>query len=223
MTKHLFWKSDRARRPAGTRSRRATVRGFRSLEQLEDRSLLTAIGGVTPGGLPIFDSWRNPISPLDVNGDERVTALDALVVINALNESGPRQLPGTPGFGIPVGGGAGGVGTTPLPGQRASYIDVNGDGKLSPLDALNVINKLNAAAGEQVRIRLVATDVAGNPITSVPVDTDFQIRAFVQDIRANAQGVFGTYTDITYNSSVASVAGAIAFDPFYDSGRRHRG
>jgi hypothetical protein len=224
MKKHLFRTSDRARRPVGAQpSRLFNGRRFARLEQLEERSLLAAVvgPGTNPGGSnggpqPIFDSWRNPLAPLDVNNDTRVSAIDALVVINVLNDGGSRQLPPTPGFGIPIGG----AGTVVAhAGERASYIDVNGDGRLTPLDALSVINKLNAAAGEQVRIRLVATDVAGNVITSTPVDSDFQIRGFVQDIRTNAEGVFAAYSDIVYNTAVASTDGPITFDPFFANGR----
>jgi len=178
----------------------------------------TGTGGI--GGPLIFDSWRNPLQPLDVNGDTRITALDVLRVINALNDGGPRQLPPTPGFGIPIGGGGGGGGgqIVPMSGQQPNYIDVNGDGRVTPRDALNVINKINAAAGEQVRIRLEATDVAGNPITSTPIGSDFQIRGYLQDLRDSAEGVFQAYMDIVYNQSVATAQGPLSqtnFDPLY--------
>jgi hypothetical protein len=219
MKKHLSRMASRARRPI-------LGRRFARVEQLEERSLLAVVGGPggdTGGGTgsggppPVFDSWRNPLNPLDVNGDTRVSALDALVVINALNDGGARQLPPTPGFGIPIGEAAGGE----VPGvtQRPSYIDVNNDTRLTVLDALGVINKLNAQAGEQVRIRLVATDIAGNPITQADVGEDFQIRAFVTDIRESPEGVFAAYADIQYNSGVASVDGAIEYDPFYSNGK----
>ena len=71
---------------------------------------------------------------LDVNADGFVSPIDALQVINYLNNPAkPRQLT------LPV--------NQPLP----PYVDVNGDGVVSPLDALLVINFLNAAragAGE---------------------------------------------------------------------------
>ncbi len=212
MKKHLFQRSDRTRRPVGVhQGRSAFGRRFARIEQLEERALLTAIGGGGTTPPLIFDSWRNPLNPLDVNGDTRVSALDALVVINELNDGGARQLPPTPGFGIPIGGGT----VFPHSNERAAYIDVNGDGRLSPLDALNVINKINAAAGEQVRIRLVATDIAGNEISTTPVDSDFQIRGFVQDLRANAQGVFQAYSDILYNQTATSVDGPIVYGDLY--------
>ena len=62
----------------------------------------------------------------DVNGDGDVTALDVLVLINAINQQ-------TDGF----------VSVADL--SDGSY-DVNGDHILSALDALIVINRVNAAA-----------------------------------------------------------------------------
>lgn len=222
MKKHFFQRSGRTLRPVGARPIRSAVgRRFARIEQLEERSLLSASGGGgSDGGAVtsppiIFDSWRNPLNPLDVNGDSRVSAIDALVVINSLNDGGARQLPPTPGYGIPIGGGA----VIPHSAERARYIDVNGDGRLSALDALSVINKINVAAGEQVRIELRATDIAGNVIQSTPVDTDFQIRGFVQDLRPDAQGVFSAYADIVYSQAFASVNGLVAFDPFYGQGQ----
>ncbi|MCC9655655.1 dockerin type I domain-containing protein [Rhodopirellula halodulae] len=66
--------------------------------------------------------YHNDIEPHDVNGDEEVTALDALTIINYLNTYGPGPVGfGDPGYGY----------------------DVNGDGFVTALDALLVINHLN--------------------------------------------------------------------------------
>lgn len=92
---------------------------------------------------PIFEdtrpepesSWQNPALALDVNGDQLVTPLDALLVINELNAAGPRQLSARRGTG----------GVPP-------FLDSNGDGYLSALDALLVINELNAQNGNPARL-----------------------------------------------------------------------
>ena len=92
---------------------------------------------------PIFEdtrpepefSWQNPAVALDVNGDQLVTPLDALLVINELNAAGPRQLSAHRGTG----------GVPP-------FLDSNGDGYLSALDALLVINELNAQNGNAARL-----------------------------------------------------------------------
>lgn len=78
--------------------------------------------------------WQNGTNPLDTdNSGGDPVALDALVVINALNDGGARALPVPP------------TGTDAPP----PFLDVNGDDQLSPLDALMVINHLNEQSGAQ--------------------------------------------------------------------------
>lgn len=70
--------------------------------------------------------WQNPVNALDVNVDEMVTAVDALLVINALNAGQRHALPVPPA-----------PGSLPPP-----LLDVTGDNMLSPRDALWIINHL---------------------------------------------------------------------------------
>jgi large repetitive protein len=77
------------------------------------------------------EGFTNMTNAYDVNADGVVSPMDALLIINALNSGGSRNL----------GGGEG--------EQNKLYFDVNADGALSPLDALLVINYLNTrGAGE---------------------------------------------------------------------------
>jgi hypothetical protein len=76
--------------------------------------------------------WQNPAEPLDVNNNGFITGLDALLIINKLNTSGPEVLPATP------------------PPAPFFFYDVSGDGRMTALDALMVINHLNDAAAMQV-------------------------------------------------------------------------
>ncbi len=84
---------------------------------------------------------------MDVNDNGFVTALDALLVINALN----LRFVLTP--------------TLPDPFIPVQYLDVNADAVVSPIDALLVINELNrqvAGEGEtnsQDTIELIAYDI----------------------------------------------------------------
>ncbi len=66
----------------------------------------------------------NAVQREDVNGDGRVSPLDALLVINHLTRFRSGLIPAPP---------------VAVPGM----IDTNNDGIASPLDALLVINKLN--------------------------------------------------------------------------------
>jgi uncharacterized delta-60 repeat protein len=81
------------------------------------------VGNILNDNLP---SWVNPSTADDVNADGIVAPLDALVIINYLNTTGPSKL-GT------------------VPSGAHEFYDVNGDGSVSSIDALIVINQLNAS------------------------------------------------------------------------------
>jgi len=80
-------------------------------ETLESRTLLAAG----------FGCENNFVDPEDVNVDGGITPLDALVVVNQLNDSGEGEA------------------------SQDMFTDVNGDGTLTPLDAMLVINRMAAA------------------------------------------------------------------------------
>ncbi|HCA48789.1 MAG TPA: hypothetical protein DEP12_00190, partial [Planctomycetaceae bacterium] len=76
--------------------------------------------------------WTNPFNSEDINNDGIISPLDALLVINYLNENGVRELP--------------------VPSESESpppYWDSSGDGWVTSLDALRVINFLNAQAAAE--------------------------------------------------------------------------
>ena len=93
---------------------------------------LAANGRIADPGGPAADGrahpWQNPFSPFDVNDDRRIDAQDALVIINRLNQGGPRELP------VPVA----------APNVVRDFFDVSGDNILEALDVLLVINDINA-------------------------------------------------------------------------------
>jgi VCBS repeat-containing protein len=72
----------------------------------------------------ITSPWQNQSQNVDVNGNGRVTAMDALEIINYLNSGQPTRLSES--------------NLIPPP-----HLDVNGDGRVTALDALLVINHLN--------------------------------------------------------------------------------
>ncbi|MEL7336162.1 MAG: dockerin type I domain-containing protein, partial [Planctomycetota bacterium] len=87
----------------------------------------------TNGGVPtrVFNrpendtlSWTNQLDRYDVNDDGRVSASDALFVINRLG----RHIPGDDNLSPRT--------------QPGPFYDVNGDNRISPQDALWVINEL---------------------------------------------------------------------------------
>ncbi|MFO0939489.1 MAG: phosphatase PAP2 family protein [Pirellulales bacterium] len=83
------------------------------LETLERRNLLASV-------------WQANPNRYDVDSTGTVVPVDALLIINDLNQNGNRQLP----VSVPN-------------GYSGAYCDVNGDGLMSPTDALQVINVLD--------------------------------------------------------------------------------
>ncbi len=81
---------------------------------------------------------HNLFNPLDVNSDDSVSPIDALLVINVLNDNGKR--------------------TTEI------KVDTNGDGQITPLDALLVINGI----GEEQSTTTITINLSGDsPLVTV--------------------------------------------------------
>ncbi len=73
--------------------------------------------------------WQNPRNSLDVNNDTFISPIDALLIINRLNNPNFNRNLNISNPSVPP------------------FIDTSGDELLSPLDALLVINRLNAMRG----------------------------------------------------------------------------
>lgn len=109
------------------RARRTSLQrwGRRAVfESLESRRLLTS-------------DWQNPLAFADTDDDGFVAPIDALLIINDLNQAGPRELTSNRGEEV--------------------YLDTSGDGFASPIDGLLVINLLNAGdLSHTLQLALVA-------------------------------------------------------------------
>jgi hypothetical protein len=87
--------------------------------------------------LAVVDPWTNPANAMDVNNDGSLSSIDALIIINELND--PEYSTG--GGGLPE-----------TRDDDAPFYDVNRDGSVAPIDALILINELNdesSGEGEQ--------------------------------------------------------------------------
>jgi hypothetical protein len=114
------------------------LKAGRSLSYDENNpTIIVPVTAVDSGGLSYTEQiaiivlahplpWQNEANAVDANADGSVSPLDALVIINYLNEHGPGTL------------------ITPPPTAIVIFYDTNGDGSVSPVDALIVINLLNA-------------------------------------------------------------------------------
>ena len=189
---------------------RRTRRSVRLFERLEDRNLLSG------SSLP----FHNGYWPTDVDNNLKVTPQDVLQVVNSLNNGGSRQLSSSPVSTVAASGEAGGATSAAIP--SGSYVDVNGDGLLTPTDALGVINAVNGGEGEtndqtdMVRYKLTVTDTSnvalpldinGNPV--IAQGQTFRLRGSVQDVRLDlggtSTGVFAAYMNVNTKTDVSSL------------------
>jgi len=113
-------------------------------EPLEPRQLLAA---------DVTTSWQNAANPLDVNNDENVTPLDALLIVNQLIDGGPRPLGSSADAHLPM-----------------LYLDVDGNGTLTEQDFGEVVAHLSASARQGNGATGYADGEAGSrgPDESVP-------------------------------------------------------
>jgi Calx-beta domain/SdrD B-like domain/Dockerin type I domain len=166
---------------------------------LESRELLAGDVAVTP--------WHNSLMPADVNFDQRVSPIDALVIINDLLANGSHAVDVTAAAPL----------STTSSTSPVYYRDTSGDNRVTPLDLLIVINEL--VDGELMLVHTFPTDMADNPITTINVGTQFKLRTEVQDIRAAAPnpGVFSAGADVSFDSGLFSIdtGQTVQFDPLW--------
>ncbi len=91
--------------------------------------------------------WHNWVAPVDTTADSAVTANDALVVINYINQYGQSLLPGWSEAEI----------------AAVGFLDVNADDWASPEDVLMVVNEMNRHSQAEL---LVVAEAEGD----VPFD-----------------------------------------------------
>jgi uncharacterized protein YkwD len=114
--------------------------GFSGIERttytvVDDQGLVS-----NPATIEIFvinfaapQPWTNSRNAVDVNGDNLVTGLDALLIINEINANAARQLP-----------------TTGDIRGLFGFLDTSGNGFISGLDVLQVVNAINNAASNNL-------------------------------------------------------------------------
>jgi VCBS repeat-containing protein len=126
--------------------------------------------------------YFNPNQPTDVNADGRVTAYDALMVINELNR---RLVSNQSSLLAPKAS----FSTSGAEGEASDlqFYDVNNDGRVTAYDALSVINDLNAEGEDsddrvafEIHAYLPGTDT---PVSEVARGDEFDVVIKVDDLR----------------------------------------
>ncbi len=135
--------------------------------------------------------WTNPLNRLDVNNSGKVSALDALDIINELNRrrfviSGTSRL----------------IDPTQLQGAHPlQFFDTTANGELTALDALRVINGLARIVG--------STSLSGEMI---PVLSELQgPRLTADDVRDRSDPAFET--NLSLSTTIADPARDFVSDP----------
>lgn len=176
MTKHrrgAFRKAG-SRQPSAYKKASAIRRLF-GAEQLESRTVMAV-------DLGVVSDYFNPNQPTDVNADGRVTAYDALMVINELNR---RLVTNQSSLLAPKAS----FSTSGAEGEASDlqYYDVNNDGRVTAYDALSVINDLNAEGEDaddrvafEIHAYLPGTDT---PVSEVARGDEFDVVIKVDDLR----------------------------------------
>lgn len=156
-------------------------------EALEKRQLLA-------GDLLVAHNYA---IPEDVNGDWKITPLDALLVLNHISANGSQSNL-----------------STMQAGEVDYFLDVTATDDVTPLDALRVLNRIatGEAVGELLQLEInprTATDTAFdasafNPATRelmVGVDEVFLLEVLYRDLRGpfNRTGAFAIYTDVLFD------------------------
>lgn len=107
------------------------------LESLESRYVLA-------GCSPVLSPSTNETMPADVNADGNIGLLDALIVVNELNDRAHSD---------PV------TGELSCASLATHFIDPNGDAHVSPLDALMVVNVISARSQLKLDLGVSADEV----------------------------------------------------------------
>jgi len=103
---------------------------------------------------------QNPLDAPDVNNDSQITPVDALTVINRLNN------------------------LTPVPEHIQDFLDVNGDRHISSIDALEIIDRLNHPDSFR---RMLFSEIrdAGADSYQLPANASQAHQSLFQDLRTD--------------------------------------
>ncbi len=121
------------------------------------------------GRLLMAGDLTNEVNPLDVNGDDQVSAGDALLVINHLQRSAHAE------------------------GEQASlyYLDVNGDESVTAGDALMVINGIARAQSDPSPP--LGVDVENGTPDEVMHSGNVEVKRYGKDVHLNFTGDDGDF------------------------------
>ena len=69
----------------------------------------------------------------------------------------------------------------------------------------------------KVQMRLIATDLQGQPLDTLYINQAFHLNGYVKDLRADAKGAFTSYMDIDFHKGLVEAIGAISHAEPYNN------
>ena len=134
-----------------------------AFEQFEQRQLMADCGR------------HNAVLPADVDTDRVIAPIDALILINLLNNESERDL-------------CSANASSEASGESTLLVDVNNDGWLSPIDALTVINNINQVnqANAQAQIQSLKAQFPSSLSDKDAVPANLMTAAEVQTLLKRA-------------------------------------
>ena len=85
-------------------------------------------------------------------------------------------------------------------------------------DLIGGLSELAEGEGSsKVQMRLVATDLSGQPVDKVVVNQNFNLQGYVTDLRDDPRGVFTSYMDVEFNKTLVQATGAIQHGGSYSN------
>jgi uncharacterized secreted protein with C-terminal beta-propeller domain len=105
-------------------------------------------------------------------------------------------------------------------GVETFYYTVDGGGRTGKVTVSVAGDEHGDTTGPLIEVRLEITDADGNPVTEVELGEQFYVNVHVKDLRdaGMATGVFSTYVDLLFNTSLATVKGEIDITSDYENG-----
>lgn len=156
-------------------------------EALEKRELLA-------GDLLVAHNYA---IPEDVNGDWKITPLDALIVLNHIGANGSESNL-----------------SAMQPGELDHFLDVTATDDVTPLDALRVLNRIASgeAVGELLQLEINARTASDTAFGAAAFNTStrelmvgvnevFHLEVLYRDLRGafSRTGAFAIYTDVLFD------------------------
>lgn len=185
-------KSRQHRVPSHSLKRAKRQRGFRRMEQLENRSMLAG---------DVASPWHNEFLPTDVNSDGVLDNQDIEILVGELKSMKMGAIAAQNSL---------------LEGEQSLYLDVDNDGKLTNRDLLAAMDALTLegealvsspdfSVDYDLEIVYDSTTTGENGTEDVALNDTFTLNIYVTDTSVIPSGIRSAYVDVTFDSTKLTI------------------